>query len=224
MKRAFAAVAALLLCACLTGCAHSRSEITLRPTAPSVQGSAGTGKIVVIRSVVDERVFEQAPEDPSIPSLSGEGAAHASIATKASAIGRKRDAFKSRGDVLLDDKATVVGVIRENLAVALAQAGYQVKDANAAGPDPLVVDAHIRNFWAWMRFGFWSHTLNANIATDLLISNRQAPVTIEVHAEESRQLVIDSAWREIIEKALIDFRVQATSKLADEARSIGAAQ
>jgi hypothetical protein len=208
------ALAALIVSACVTGCATSRSEITLK--APiSAAATATSGQVVVIRSVADERVFEQAPKDPSIPSLGHEGSENASAETKASAIGRKRNTWgKALGDVLLDNGATVAGVVRENLATALTQAGYQVKDESAAGSAPLIIDVHIKQFWAWFRPGFWSITLNTDIATDLLFSGMPQPTSVTIHAEESRQIATDSAWMEIVEKALGDYRTQVAAKAA----------
>jgi hypothetical protein len=106
----------------------------------------------------------------------------------------------------------VESVIRENLAAALDQAGYQVKGGNEAGPSPLVVDVHIKQFWAWFQPGFWAHTINANIATDLDLSGAAAPATISAHAEDTRQIVTESVWMEIVGKALEDYRAQVTSR------------
>ena len=141
-------VAILFVCAAMVGCATSRSEIKLSSPVAMPPGTAvSSGQTAVVRSVKDERVFEQASRDPSTPSLGFEGAAQASADTKARAIGRKRNAYgKALGDVLLQSGQTVEGVIREHLAAALAQAGYQVKGEDAAGPSPLVLDAHIRQF------------------------------------------------------------------------------
>lgn len=178
-----------------------------------VEGAVASGQVVVIRSVRDERVFEEAPRDPSMPSLGSGGAAHASADIKSRAIGRKRNGFgKALGDVLLESGQTVEGVIRENLAAALQQAGYQVRSENFAGASPLVIDVDIKQFWAWFQPGFWQITLNANIATDLHISGGATPTVVSVHAEDKRQAATERAWIHIIDKALQAFRTDVAAK------------
>lgn len=210
------AIALLFVCAILGGCATIRSEIKLSsPAAAPTPATTTTGRTVFIRSVKDERVFEQAPSVPSTPSLGFEGALQASEDVKARAVARKRGGFgKAMGDVLLENGQTVVGLIRESLTTAFQQAGYPVAKEGSAGPTPLVVDVHIRQFWAWFQPGFWAITLNANIETNLEVSGAGAPTTINVHAEDSRQMATDGAWLEILEKALLAYRTQVASKLS----------
>jgi len=205
------------LCVVVVGCATSRSEIKLSgATAGNSLTTAAAGKTVVVRAVTDERVFEEAPSDPSIPSLGFEGAATASTDVKARAIGRKRNSYgKALGDILLESGQTVEGVVREHLTVALKQAGYELKPSNSdAASTPLVLDVHIKQFWAWLQPGFWAITLSAKIAVDLDVAEAATPTRISVIAEDSRQVASDSAWMEIVDKALRDFRVQVTTKFA----------
>lgn len=207
-------VAVLFVCAAIAGCATSRSEIRLSsPVAMPTSAAAPSGRTAVIRSVKDERVFEQAPRDPSTPSLGFGGADQATAELKARAIGRKRNAYgKALGDVLLQSGQTVEGVVRENLAAALVQAGYQVKGEDDSGPSPLVIDVHVKQFWAWFQPGFWAITLNTNITTDLDLSGAASPTTISVHADDARQAATESAWMEIVGKALDDYRAQVMTK------------
>jgi hypothetical protein len=163
--------------------------------------------------VKDERIFEQAPKEASTPSLGFEGADKATAETKTRAIGRKRGGYgKAMGDVLLQSGQTVESVIRENLSAALVQAGYQVKNENTAGQSPLVIEVHIKQFWAWFQPGFWAITLNANIGTDLIVSGAQSPISINSHTEVNRQAATESAWMDIIDKALEDYRAQVVAK------------
>lgn len=199
----------------LGGCATNRSEIRISSPgalAPTV-GSAPT-RLVVIRSVSDERVFEQAPRVASTPSLGFEGAAQATADVKARAIGRKRNGFgQALGDVLLDNGQTVAGLVRENLTAAFAQAGLRVVTENAAGPAPLLVNVRIKQFWAWFQPGFWAITLNTQIETDIDVAGAAAPLKLSVQVADSRQMATDSAWLEVVEKALVAFRAQAVAKL-----------
>jgi len=215
--------ALLLSCVVLSGCATSRSEVTLEsPAAKAPVTSPSNGQIAVIRTVTDERVFEQAPSDPSIPSLGMAGGGQDPAATKARAIGRKRGGFgKALGDVLLENGQTVEGVIRENLTAALRQAGYQVVE-RTEGTAPLLIDVRIKQFWAWFKPGFWAITLNANITTDLQLSGADLPATITAHAEESGQWAADSDWIEVVAKALTDYRAQVVAKVPTFPKSGGA--
>lgn len=211
---------ALVACAVLAGCATSRSEISLDQPATSAAGMAqasaaapSNGRVVVIRSVTDERHFEEAPDEPSTPSLGFEGADKATAAIKARAIGRKRNGFgKAMGDVLLEPGQTVVSVVRLNATEALEAAGYRVEDAASAGTAPLFLDIHVKKFWAWFQPGFWAVKLNTNIATDIDISSAAKPETISVHAEQSNLAATDGAWMDIVKKALAEYRGQLTAK------------
>ena len=214
-SRTLGAIALLFVSAIVAGCATTRSEIKLS-SAPAVTPLQTTsGRAVVIRSVTDERVFEQSPGDPSTPSLGFEGALQASAEVKARAVARKRGGFgKAFGDVLLENGQTVAGLIQENLTTAFQQAGYRVASEGAAGPGPLVVDVRIRQFWAWFQPGFWAITLSANIETELEVSGASSPTSIKVHVEDSRQMATEGAWLEILEKALLAYRTQAASQLS----------
>lgn len=205
----------LAACVVLAGCATSRSEITL--SSPEIGAPATTenasGRIAVIRTITDERHFEQAPDEPSTPSLGFEGADKATAAIKARAIGRKRNTFgKALGDVLLENGQTVDTVVRHNTAVALEKAGYRVEDSAPAGSNPLIIDIHIKKFWAWFEPGFWAIKLHTNISTELDLSGASTPTTIDVHAEESQLAATDSSWIEIVQKALTEYRNQLAEK------------
>ncbi|MBR9911169.1 MAG: flagellar biosynthesis protein [Gammaproteobacteria bacterium] len=207
----------LLVTIAIAGCATNRSEITLdSPGVLPVASAPLSGRTVFIRSVSDERVFEQAPGNPSVPSLGFGGADQATAEIKARAIGRKRNSFgKALGDVLLQNGQTVEEVVRENLAAALQQAGYQISSEATTDPSVLIIDVHIKQFWAWFKPGFWAITLNANISTDLDLSGAAAPITISVSAQDSRQLATESAWVEIVNKALNDYRMQVLGKAGE---------
>lgn len=219
MNRIFWRLITFVMALLLVGCATSRSEIRLDSStvaAPVTEKHITKVQAVWIRSVVDERQFEAAPKDPSIPSLGFEGAAQATAETKARAFGRKRGGFgMALGDVLLEQGQTVSGVVREQLSVAFASAGYRVAASESdAGADPLIVDVRIKQFWAWINMGFWALTLNNRITTDLSFSGAVQPVTVSVHLQEPHMAITDGAWTEDLVKALQAYRTQATEKAA----------
>lgn len=221
----YLAIPLLLVSAILTGCATSRSEVKLSTTATtpatatavSAQTqSASNGKTVFIRSVKDERVFEEAPKEPSTPSLGSEGAKGSPELIKAKAIARKRNTFgKALGDVLLGEGQTVTGVVKNDLKNALKKAGYRVEEFDASRPDMIVLDVHIKQFWAWFQPGFWAIKLNANIETVIDVSGSGSPTTVSVHTEDSRQVATDSAWIEAVDKGRQAYEAEAAIKLKD---------
>jgi hypothetical protein len=211
-------IAVILFCASLAGCATSRSELRLgSPEIGSSSPPVTKMRVVLIRSLSDERVFEQAPGDPSIPSLGLEGSDKASADVRARAIGRKRNTFgQALGDVLLEDGQTVVGVIRDNLSAAFKQAGYRVATSSAdAGQSPMAVDVRIRQFWAWLRPGFASLTLSTNIATSLAIDGMPGPADVSVHVETHPAFATEDTWIDVVNKALNEYRAQVTAKIAN---------
>jgi hypothetical protein len=214
--RTYGAIALLLASAVLGGCATSRSEVKLSTPEPQAATPVTKARAVVIRSVKDERTFAEAPSDPSVPSLGSGGASQATDVIKARAIARKRNTFgQALGDVLLEPGATVPGLVRDNLTAAFRQAGYRVApDVASAGPSPLVVDVQIKKFWSWFQPGFWALTLHAQIETDLQVTGSGTPTAIRVKTEDSRQMATDSAWIELVEKALTAYRAEAAAKLA----------
>jgi hypothetical protein len=216
MMRKLMAAVALTAVLLMSGCATSRSEIKLHtPTvvAPATTESSGQ-HVVVIGKITDERAFAEAPDDPSTPTLGFGGADKATAEIKARAVGRKRNTYgKALGDVLLQPGQTVEGTVRENLVAAFEQAGYRVRAENDAGPSPLVVDVHIKQFWSWFTPGFWAITLSNNIATDLVFNGTGAPVTVSTHVEDKHAAATEGDWMQIVDKGLEAYRAQVTKRM-----------
>jgi hypothetical protein len=208
----------LLSVSLLTGCATSRSEVKLNtPVMGATESSLpATAPTAAIQVILDERKFEQAPSNPGIPSLGFEGSASATAGVKSRAIARKRNGFgQAMGDVLLQDGQTVENVVRDNLTVALRQAGYRVVDVASATERTMILDVHVKQFWAWMQPGFWALTMHGDIETDLNSSSATAgPTNIIVHHTESRQIATDGTWIEVVNKALEKYRAEVVQKLS----------
>lgn len=211
--RTLGAAALLVASAVLGGCATSRSEVKIAAPDAAAPAAVTKTRAVVIRSVRDERQFMEKPADPSTPSLGMEGGGDA---VKARAIGRKRNGYgQALGDVLLQDGQTVTGLVREHVGAAFRQAGYRVApDVASAGADPLLVDVRIRKFWAWLNPSFWAIATHANIETELQVAGAGAATTISGRMSESRQVVTDSVWVELVDKALASYRIEAAQRLA----------
>ena len=219
-RRRFVALSATAAAVVLAGCATTRSELSLpAPGSRSGPGGAGalpplTGKVAVIRSVTDERVFEDKPSDPSTPSLGFGGASQATDEIKRRAFGRKRGGFgQAFGDVLLQEGQSVTSVVRDNLAAALRQAGIQVVDAASAPPTALQIDVRVKAFWSWINPGFWALTANGRIQTELDITGAAGTRRVAIEHHEPRQIMTEGAWLEVMGKALELYRAEATKLL-----------
>jgi hypothetical protein len=221
LKRRIFCALAIVAGAGLVGCATTRSELELpapaaAPAAPAAaQPALAGGKVAVIRSVRDERVFEDAPADPSKPSLGFGGASKAPADIKARAFGRKRGGFgQAFGDLLLQPGQTVETVVRDNLGLALRQAGLQLlADPAAAPPDALLIDVRVKAFWSWINPGFWALAANGRIVTELDIAGRAGTIRVAVEHNESRQLMTEGAWLEVMTTTLRAWQAEAAKQV-----------
>jgi hypothetical protein len=191
----------------LAGCAVGRGTVDV--SAPQGTNPA-TGKYVRIDSVQDKRTFTVAPPSADMASLDPDE--DSSDASKARAIGRKRGGFgKALGDVVLPEGKTVSGLVEGALATGFQQAGYIIVkqgDPNFATATP--VTAQIIDFWAWFQPGFWSVTTNQKSELQLSgdVGALHGAQTFKTRVSESKQVVVSSDWREIVEKGLSAITLQ----------------
>lgn len=185
----------------LAGCAVGRTTVDV--SAP--QGTnPTTGKYVRIDSVQDKRTFSVKPPSADMASLDPNE--DSSDASKARAIGRKRNGYgKALGDVVLPQGKTASGLVESALATGFQDAGYIVVkqgDPNFGAAAP--VTAQIIDFWAWFEPGFWS--IKTNQKSELQLSGDVGALhgeqTIKTRVSESKQVVVSSDWQEIVEKGL----------------------
>ncbi|MBB5417327.1 flagellar biosynthesis protein [Paraburkholderia atlantica] len=157
-----------------------------------------------IESVRDARTFTTKPPSADMASLDPDG--DSSDASKARAIGRKRNGYgKALGDVVLPEGKTVSGLVDSALATGFQEAGYIVvkqDDPNFAAAAP--VTAEVVDFWAWFQPGFWSVSTNQKSEVQLSgdIGALHGVKTIKTKVSESKQVVVSSDWQEIVEKGL----------------------
>lgn len=218
MLKMIATISLLAATVLETGCAYTRSEVKLsNPEASQASYPVIKSTAILIRSVTDERVFEEAPSEPSVPSLGHEGSAHASADVKARAFARKRNGFgQALGEVLLKNGQTVSSVVRDNLVSAFREAGYRTTTNLAeAGASPMIVDVHVKQFWVWTKSAFGAFILNANIETSLVTTNEASPKVANVHTENVVRTGSDNNRVETIDKALKDYRAQVAEKFAN---------
>lgn len=197
-------VVVLCLGVAASGCATSRGVFDVQvPDAPNPQ----TGQPVKLTEVVDKRVFELDPRQPSIPSLKNNEIEDASITKRA--IARKRNGFGAAlGDILLPEGRTVEQVTKEALTRALHESGYRVVSEGEPGyAEAVPLQAEIRQFWAWMNPGFWQITLKYN-AQVMLRGNwplNGDKRLIEGSATYAGLAAAGEQWREVVNKGVDDF-------------------
>lgn len=210
----FAVISSLVLC----GCAATRSEISLdRRMTDNSTSHASSKKSVFIRNISDHRVFEKSPPSPNIPSLGSEESPETVSSIQAHAVARKRNSYgRAMGDVLVKNE-TVSDIIRSSVTSAFIDEGYRiVGDLRDEENQPLVVDVNIKKFWAWFKPGFLTITLNADIQIDLIVTDGQKSFIVATHSQSNHGAATDGAWREIINRALDDFHIEARSRISSE--------
>ncbi|WP_087750439.1 flagellar biosynthesis protein [Paraburkholderia caledonica] len=185
----------------LAGCAVGRTTVDV---SASQGNNPATGKYVRIDSAQDKRTFTVAPPSADMASL--DPAEDSSDASKARAIGRKRNGYgKALGDVVLPEGKTVSGLVESALTTGFQQAGYVVvKQGDPNFDSAAPVTAQIVDFWAWFQPGFWSVTTNQKSEVKLSgdIGALHGDETIKTRVSESKQVVTSGDWQEIVEKGL----------------------
>lgn len=204
---------ALLLAGLGIGCAVNRSVLDIQ-TRPSTNPTSG--KVVVLARVTDQRSFETAPKDPSVPSLK-DGAIHDKAITSR-AVARKRGGFgAAMGDVLLPEGRSVEGLVRESVTRALREKGYVVPEPGApVPPEHQTLEVDIREFWSWFQPGFWAITLHFKAGLDL-----KGPVALGGEARVSSETqqkgmaATEGSWMEIIQAGTGELSGKVKEKLKE---------
>jgi uncharacterized lipoprotein YajG len=196
--RTLGLAAAVIFAGLAAGCATSRSTIDVQQPKSAVQAAKGFAAIVEVN---DKRRFEPAPKEPSTPSLQSlEELKNPAITSRA--IARKRNGYgMALGDVLLPEGRTVQAVVRDAVAKALTEQGFEVvdeKSPNFARAIPVKVD--IDQFWAWFTPGF----VQVSLEFRGLLMLRAEPLTgkpedaVKGYALVKGAGATDSTWREVI--------------------------
>ena len=206
----------LMLVVVLSGCVTTRGLVTLADPKVTAQPE-NLNKTAIIKIVEDDRVFEEKPKTPNIPSLKG-GLEKATADDKAKAIARKRNGYgKALGDIMLRD-GTVASTVEKRVVSALNQSGYRVvpaSEANYQNAD-LVISVKIDKFWSWVELGFWAVKLNTEIETTILNDKEPAKkIVVETKITKSLQAVTGAMWIKNTNLALDDYEAKLVSKLKE---------
>ena len=203
MRKLLLILAAVAVCAVVSGCATSRSSLDINVPV-TVDNAQFAEKEVYINSITDKRVFEASPRSPNIPSLDPSEASSPEI--KLRAVGRKRNTYgKALGDILLKEGETVETLLAASVRKAFAESGYKIlNDRSQATANTYIVDGAIDQFWTWFTPGFWQITIATEIGTTLTITPPESGEIKKVSANSQlhAQTGLESNYIESIQNAL----------------------
>ena len=192
------AISALAFASLFSGCATTTSTVDVQHAQAPAVAAKGFAKITEVRDI---RRFEAAPKEPSTPSLeNAQELKNAAIISRA--IARKRGGYgMAFANVLLPEGRTVELVVREAVAKALIEQGYEVVDAKSPQYEkalPMQVD--IDQFWAWFTPGFWQVTVEFRgllLVKAEGLTGRKEDI-VRGNAEVKGMAVTDSEWKEVV--------------------------
>lgn len=204
MRRGYNLLIILVLIFMISGCATNRGYLNM--IMPVAELTDPNGKQVYIRSIQDNRDFQDNPSSANIPSLGFGGLQNSSEEIRSRAIARKRNAFgKALGDILLKEGHTVETVIYESVKNSLYSLGYTVvSNKDEAEEDAIIMDITIDKYWAWFVPGFWVLSLEAEIstATNVIYPEKKEPIVINVSAINKCGAANTSNWEEVFKRVL----------------------
>lgn len=211
------AIVTVLLGLLGSGCATNRGVLDVRIN--KLQNPA-SGRTVTILRVTDNRVFEESPSIPSIPSLKGGEIGNKAITSRA--IARKRNGYgKALGDILLPEGRTVENVVQEALVKSFREAGYRVIDDTTELKDndkAVPIEADIEQFWSWFTPGFWAVSLQfeakVKIKGDVLGFNDGE--TVRGYVKLHTQGAGSRAWLSTINKGMEAFIEEVKKHLMEK--------
>lgn len=195
----------------LTGCVLGRRTVDL-PIQSVSNSHEGKGE-VFIGNIVDNRIFQNNPSDPSIPSVDGD--VHSlTPQQKGMMIGRQRGGFgNAAGDVALPANNSVISRTRKLLEEGFKKRGYSItSDSN----NPQSATAIINKFWAWFTPGFWTITFEAHVNYTITLTKPDGPSTLilQGYGRNQGQMASDANWQLAYQRAFQDFLSKLDSQLA----------
>jgi len=199
-----------------SGCATKRGEVALQVPTAKAETVPSNGKQIYINSIVDRRMFEPKPTDPSTPSLDPSEAQSDTI--KARAVGRKRNGYgMALGDILLNEDQSVNSVVKNALKEALVSKGYHViENKEQITPQTYIADAKIIKFWSWMNMGFFL-TISCEIETKVDLKKEGDAKTYNVHVKAADTFAtgLESNYMAVMQKALQKYIEEAKTEIKE---------
>ncbi|MCD6328016.1 hypothetical protein J7M28_10760 [bacterium] len=187
----------------------------LKLDLPKLKPGDGNGKQILIRSIRDNRNFQDNSPSPSTPSLGFGGVRRATEDTKRRAIARKRNHLDmALGEILLPEGQTVETVIYDVVSNDLRAEGYAVvQNEGEAEANAIVMDMAIDKFWGWFVPGPWMMALEAEVATTIRVQGLDKAIVLEASAATMCQMADTTNWRKLFRILLNNYANTAGEKL-----------
>lgn len=192
----------------LTGCVTGRRTIPL--DVPSSSAVPAVKDDIDIRSVVDNRHFENKPPSPSTPSINGD-VNKMDKDTLKTMIGRQRNGYgKAMGDIQLAPGETVETRTRSLISEEMKRRGYATVPGSVNS-----MDVSINKFWAWFTPGFMTVTFESQLSCDieLVLKGKREKFTVEGYGKNPGQVASDANWKLAYSRAFDDFLKNLDSAL-----------
>ncbi len=193
-----------------SGCVVGRRTVSL--AVPSLGVGAEPLGVLRIASVDDNRVFQNKPADPSMPSIDGDVTGMSSD-QKSVMIGRQRNTYgKAMGDIALPSGDSVTSRARALLEGAFKRRGYTIS-TDASTPNTATVS--VDEFWAWFTPGMWSVTFEARVYCTIMLQrgDSTAKLVIKGYGINRGQVAKDANWQLAFDRAFHDFLVKFDTEL-----------
>jgi len=202
MKNHALIITALLGCLLSSGCVTGRRTVSL--PVSRVPGAGTDRGSLTIGTIEDQRVFQNKPTDPSIPSIDGD-VAKCSKEELATMIGRQRNGYgHAMGDIALPAGDSVLNRTRALLEEGLKRRGYTIASNPAsAGTATVKID----EFWAWFTPGMWTVSFQSDVVCKITITKGGAAKEFIVRGfgRNQGQVASDANWQLAYTRAFDDF-------------------
>jgi hypothetical protein len=197
-----------------SGCVTGRRSFGVDvPPAESYTKNPTKGSIV-IGQVLDDRRFENKPDEPSTPSINGD-VNMLTPEARSTFIGRQRGSFgHAWGDITLPEGQTVQAKVAELLREGLKRRGFEVVTSGVTTGD--VATAEVEKFWTWMSPGFWALSFEAQIKCKVTITQggKTTLIVVKGYGLNHGQFAKDVNWQQAYDDAFSDFLANLDEQLA----------
>ena len=220
MKNFTSMLAIALTATCLCGgCVVGRRTIDLESVHAKELASAkagikpGEGRVRIALKVVDKRVFQESPRDPSIPSVGGKKGDEAIL------IGRQRNGYgMAMGDVAASNGYTVAEHIGKLVEEAFIKAGYEVVRSEGTEDGVLPVEVVVSQFWGGVTPGFWAITVSARSDIKVAITDGTGRISVSSLVETDKKAMAagDAAWLASFKRNADDLVADLVAKLKND--------
>jgi uncharacterized lipoprotein YajG len=208
ISKAIAAIS-VTLTIIFSGCVVGERTVSLEPDQPAETGAiqidpSSLKGTVVISSIADNRVFQNKPSDPSMPSIDGD-VAEMTQEEQVRMIGRQRGSYGNAvGVTVLPEGDSILIRTRGLIERGFASQGYRASDEPDSTVSAVVA---IDQFWAWVTPGMWSIKVEAKVAytIDLRVGEETKSIIVRGYGTKGSSTAITSkTWGIVYDLAFDD--------------------